>query len=56
MIHLNGKIGDVQPWRDEERSWVHEEKIYEVRFQDPDLEPCFVKPENIRILFELPDE
>ena len=50
MSHLNGKIGDV-------RSWVEKDNSYEIQFEDKSLaEPCFVKHENVRFLFELPDE
>jgi len=50
MSHLNGKIGDT-------RSWVEKDNSYEIQFEDKSLaEPCFVKHENVRILFELPDE
>ena len=48
--HLNGKVGDVQPWRDGRKD------SYEVHFEENDLEPCALKPENIRILFDLPGE
>ena len=48
MSDLNGNIGDV-------RSWNEETGCYEVNLED-NIEPCFVKPKNIRILFELPDE
>eukprot|EP00578_Thalassiosira_sp_NH16_P020305 CAMPEP_0181089974 /NCGR_PEP_ID=MMETSP1071-20121207/7587_1 /TAXON_ID=35127 /ORGANISM="Thalassiosira sp., Strain NH16" /LENGTH=289 /DNA_ID=CAMNT_0023171955 /DNA_START=233 /DNA_END=1102 /DNA_ORIENTATION=- len=45
--HLNGKIGDL-------RQANKEAKRFEVHFEDPKLKPCLVKPENVRILFELP--
>ena len=45
--YLNGKIGDV-------RSYDEEEDYYEVCFEDSDLEPAFLCPENLHILFELP--
>ena len=44
LPHLNGKIGDLRPGK------------YEVYFEDKELEPCTVPLDNIRILFELPDE
>ena len=45
--HLNGKIGDVHRFdEDVER--------YEIHFEDASLKPCLVKPENVRILFDLP--
>jgi len=47
---LDGKLGDIRYW-DEEKTGR-----YEVHFEDKGLKPCLVKPENIRILFELPDE
>ena len=60
MSHLNGKIGDA-------RCFVEENNTYEVHFEDKSVQLCllyrgatalsvFVKPENLRILFELPDE
>ena len=45
--HLNGKIGDV---RDSKAG------RYVVRFEDKSLQPVSVKPINLRILFDLPDE
>ena len=47
--HLNGKIGDL-------RSWDEATDCHEVHFEDEHLEPRSVKPENIRIIFELPEE
>ena len=47
--HLNGKIGDLQ-------SWDEETDCYKVHFEDKGLELCSVTRENVRILFELPDE
>ena len=47
--HLNGKIGDV-------RAYKRLIDSYEVHFEDKELDPRLVKPDNIRILFELPDE
>ena len=49
MSHLNGKIGDT-------RSWVEKDNSYEIQFEGKDLEMISVKHENVRILFELPDE
>jgi hypothetical protein len=46
--HLNGKIGDV-------RSWNVETQRYGVHFDDKSILPKSVKPENLRILFELPE-
>ena len=48
LSNLNGKIGEVGCWEEETGS-------YEVHFEDEDLEPCLVKHEHVRILFELPD-
>ena len=45
--HLNGKIGEL-------RSFDDKSLRYEVHFEDPKLKPCLVKPENVKILFELP--
>ena len=47
--HLNGKIGDL-------RSWDEASGLFKVHFEDTDLEPCPVKQDFMRILFELPDE
>ena len=49
LNHINGKIGDL-------RSRGNDTGQYEIHFEDEDLEPRFVKQENIRILFELPEE
>ena len=51
LSHLNGKIGDLRSW-DEETDDLY----YDIHFEEKDLEPRFVEPENIRIIFELPDE
>lgn len=47
--HLNGKIGDV-------RSFDGKTLLYVVRFEDKSLKSAFVKQENLRIVFDLPDE
>lgn len=47
--HLNGKIGEL-------RSFDDKSLRYEVHFEDPELRPCLVKPEYVRILFELPKQ
>ena len=47
--HLNGKIGDV-------RSRDTSNGRFKVRFEDKSLKSALVKPENLRIVFELPDE
>ena len=48
--HLNGKLGDL-------RSYDYEGQTdrYLIHFEDDSLKPCLVNPENVRILFELPD-
>jgi hypothetical protein len=46
--HLNGKIGDVRSY--DTATWRHG-----VHFEDKSIEPKCVKPENLRILFELPE-
>ena len=48
VSHLNGKIGEVRNV-DEEigKCWIH--------FEDADLECVAVEPENLRIVFDLPD-
>jgi hypothetical protein len=45
--HLNGKIGDV-------RTLDENTDRYGVYFEDKSLDPAAVKPENLRIVFELP--
>lgn len=49
--HLDGKIGDV-------RSVGGGLDLFKVKvhFEDSDLEPCLIKRDNVRILFDLPDE
>ena len=44
---LNGKIGDV-------RAVDEAKECFIVHFEDKGLEPCSVKHEFLRILFELP--
>lgn len=46
LYHLNGKIADL-------RSWDEETSCFILRFEDEDLQPCSVKPNKIRILFDL---
>jgi hypothetical protein len=46
--YLNGKIGDV-------RSFDETTGRYGVYFEDETIKPKCVKPRNLRILFELPD-
>jgi hypothetical protein len=46
--HLNGKIGDI-------RSYDESTGRYGVYFEDETVEPKSVKPQNLRIVFELPD-
>jgi hypothetical protein len=45
--YLNGKIGDI--------SFDPAADRYGVYFEDKSIKPKGVKPENVRILFELPD-
>jgi hypothetical protein len=45
---LNGKIGDI-------RSFDESTGRYGVYFEDESIKPKSVKPQNLRILFELPD-
>lgn len=45
--HLNGKIGDARRFDTKAKRWS-------VHFEDKTLKPCLVKPENLRILFDLP--
>ena len=47
--HLNGKIGDA-------RDFDFKAGRYVVHFEDKSLKPFLVKPENLRILVDLPDE
>jgi hypothetical protein len=47
--NLNRKIGDVRGIDDKSQR-------YKVYFEDPKLKPCLVKPENIKILFELSEK
>jgi hypothetical protein len=46
--YLNGKIGDI-------RSFDETTGRYGVYFEDESIKPKSVKPRNLRILFELPD-
>jgi hypothetical protein len=46
--YLNGKIGDIRSY-DETTGW------YGVYFEDKAIEPKNVKPQNLRILFDVPD-
>jgi hypothetical protein len=47
-IHLNGKIGEV-------KSFSESTGRYGIHFEGQAIEPMGVKPENLSILFELPD-
>jgi len=47
--HLNGKVGDT-------RSFDNKTGRYRVRFEDKSLKSALVKPGNLRIAFDLPDE
>ncbi|KAL7528114.1 hypothetical protein ACHAWF_002443 [Thalassiosira exigua] len=44
----DGKVGEVQ-------DWDGENSVYEVHFEDKELDPCLVKHELLKILFELPE-
>jgi len=46
--HLNGKVGDVRAFHNDGRLPVY--------FEDKSQKPAWVKPENLRIAFELPSE
>ena len=48
--HLNGKIGDI-------RSAPKQcgDSRFAVHFEDKTLKPALVKPQNLRIVFDLPD-
>jgi hypothetical protein len=46
--YLNGKIGDM-------RSFDATTRSYGIYFEDKSIKPKSVKPRNLRILFELPD-
>jgi hypothetical protein len=46
--HLNGKIGDI-------RSFDYDAERYAVHFEDISISPKLVKPENLHVLFELPE-
>ncbi|KAL7545630.1 hypothetical protein ACHAWF_008983 [Thalassiosira exigua] len=48
--HLNGKLGEVVLCADCKTS------RYEVRFEDKSMKSVLVRPGNLRIVFELPDE
>ena len=58
--HLNGKIGDVRGYGKGKMGDVRREFgnggafRYSVHFEDESLKPCLVKPENVRVLFDLP--
>jgi hypothetical protein len=46
--HLNGKIGDI-------RAFSKDNSVCEVHFEEEGLEPTQGKLDNVRILFDLPD-
>jgi hypothetical protein len=48
-VHLNGNIGDAI-------DFDFKTDRYLVHFEDKSLKPSLVKPENLRILFDLPDK
>ncbi len=47
--HLNGKIGDF-------RGSSEDDRTCEIHFEEEGLDPAFVKLENVRILFNLPEK
>lgn len=49
FAHLNGKIGEARGVNEEFDS-------YEVHFEDKDVEPCYIGPANVRVLFDLSEE
>ena len=49
MSHLNGKIGDI-------RGYSEDNRTCEIHFEEEGLDPAFVKLENLRILFDLPEK
>ena len=49
--HLNGKIGDIRS-PPQECGDVYR---FAVHFEDKSLKPALVKPENLRVVFDLPD-
>jgi len=58
--HLNGKLGFVRNLRRNETvigaAAVTDYVLFEVNFENRSLKPKLVKPENVRIAFELPSE
>jgi hypothetical protein len=48
--HLNGELGEVKDVK--ETGPIR----FAVHFEKKNLKSAFVKPENLRIAFELPDE
>jgi hypothetical protein len=46
--YLNGEIGDI-------RSYDEKTGRYAVHFDDKTIPPKKVKPESVRILFDIPD-
>ncbi len=50
--HLNGKLGDVRGALDNNITRLY----LEVHFEDKDLMPVMVKPENLQLLVELPSK
>ncbi len=49
--HLNGKLGEVRAIRND-RNGIR----LAVHFETKSLKPSLVKPENLRIAFDLPNE
>ncbi len=58
--HLNGKLGFVRNLRRNKTvigaAAVADYVLFEVNFDNRSLKPKLVKPENVRIAFELPSE
>ena len=50
ISHLNGKIGDIRAYSEDE-----DDRTCEIHFEEEELDPAFVKLENLRILFNLPE-
>ena len=44
---VNGKVGDIR------NANIYTGR-FEVHFEDINLKPCMVRPDNLEILFELP--
>ena len=51
MSHLNGKIGDIRAYSEDE-----DDRTCEIHFEEEGLDPAFVKLENLRIVFDVPEK